>query len=190
MRLDSGKDRAGFDHLGRNGRGARHWVMAMEQWYALYTKPNAERHVTDALMTRGLGAYLPTLPVWRARRRRIETEPFFACYTFARMDLEAVGISAVAWIPGLRSLVSCDGKPAAIPDSVMAYVRQRVEKLAAEGATGFRRGETVRITHGPFKDMEAIFDRRLSSVERAQVLVEVLGRLTRAGVPINCLGKR
>jgi transcriptional antiterminator RfaH len=161
-------------------------------WYALYTKPHVERQVNQVLESRGLETFLPTIPVWRARRRRFEAEPLFACYLFARLDLEQLGLSAVAWTPGLRRLVGGETEaPTPVPEEVINYIRRRIEGVTAQdGLVVFKSGEPVDITAGPFKDLEAIFDSHLSGAERAQVLIKVLGRLTRYEVPLEWLKKR
>jgi transcription elongation factor/antiterminator RfaH len=161
----------------------------MHHWYALYTHPRAERQVGHALQTREIETYLPTVEVWRARRRRVEEEPLFAGYLFAHIDLEQVGHSAVAWTPGLRYIVGGEaGHPSPVPDGVITYIRHGVAEMGVQSpVTPFQPGEAVRIIEGPLKDLDAVFDQHLSSYERAQVLVEVLGRLTRYDVPIEWL---
>ena len=47
----------------------------MEQWYALYTKPNAEYQVAEALQQRGFQTYLPEIETRRKGRRR--RQPLF-----------------------------------------------------------------------------------------------------------------
>jgi transcriptional antiterminator RfaH len=161
----------------------------MHHWYALYTKPRAERQVSEALQTHEIETYLPTVEVWRARRRRIEEEPLFTCYLFARIDLEHVGHSAVAWTPGLRYMVGGEaGAPLPVPDEVITYIRQGVTGMGTQGPLAhLQPGDSVQIIEGPFKELDAIFEQHLSGYERAQVLVEVLGRLTRYDVPAEWL---
>ncbi len=161
----------------------------MHHWYALYTKPRAERQISQALQVHEIETYLPTVEVWRARRRRVEKEPLFACYLFARIDLERVGRSAVAWTPGLRYMVGGEaGEPTPVPDEIINYIRQGVTKMTVQGpAIRFQPGDLVQITEGPFKDLDGIFEQHLSGYERAQVLVQVLGRLTRYDVPVEWL---
>lgn len=161
----------------------------MSHWYALYTKPRAERQVSHTLQTREIETYLPTVAVWRARRRRVEEEPLFTCYLFARIDLERVGHSAVAWMPGLRHIVGDGaGEPIPVSDDAIEYIRRGAAKMGAQNPIcQFQPGDSVHITEGPLKDLDAVFDQHLSSYERGQVLVEVLGRLTRYDVPLEWL---
>ena len=126
----------------------------------------------------------------RARTdRQVEEEPLFTCYLFARINLEDVGHSAVAWTPGLRHIVGGEAsEPSPVPDDVVAYIRRGVTKMGVQCPVSlFQPGDSVHITEGPLKDLDAVFDQHLSSYERAQVLVEVLGRLTRYDVPLEWL---
>ncbi len=156
-------------------------------WYALHTKPHAEQQVTTALQARGFETYLPTIPVWRARRRRTENEPYFACYSFVRVALSAVGLSAITWVPGLRAVVSNEGHPIPIAPAVIDTIQRHLGDLPVHGPRRLEAGDRVEITDGPMQDLEGVFQGHLSSVERAQVLVNVLGRMTRVEIRENWL---
>ena len=57
-------------------------------WYAVYTRPPAERTLLEKLLAKG---YLADLPRYRteisyARRRQIDPRPRFARYLFAGAD--------------------------------------------------------------------------------------------------------
>ena len=53
----------------------------------------------------------------------------------------------------------------------------------------FQSGDRVLIKSGPLRDLEAVFDRSLSSSDRAKVLVDMLGRLTTCEIELDCLEK-
>ena len=74
----------------------------MENWYTLYTKPNAEALVARTLIARGLTVLLPLLPSRPGERLR----PLFPAYLFVRCDLTVIGIENLQWIPGLRRILS------------------------------------------------------------------------------------
>ncbi len=163
----------------------------MQHWYTLYTKPRAEYQVKQALTAHNIETYLPTVKVWRARRRRMEEEPLFTCYLFARIDLKETGLSAVSWTQGLRYVVGGQaGQPTPVPDEVITYIHKRTAGLDPQRpGANLKQGDQVNITDGPFKDLDAIFSQHLSGYERAQVLITVLGRITRYDVPLEWLKK-
>lgn len=160
----------------------------MEHWYALYTKPHKEHHVSSFLESRGFETYLPAIQVRKNGQRK--TEPFFSCYLFVRMDL-ADAFPGVRWTPGLRRIVSFGGEPATVPDDAISLIRQRVAEMGELDYSGcrFESGEQVVIKDGPLKYFEAVFDRALSNRDRAMVLVDLLGRWTRCEVDVSCLEK-
>jgi len=164
----------------------------MKHWYALYTKPQMEQRVSAILQTKGMETYLPTIPVYKGRRRTEKSRAFFSCYLFARMDLSIVGYSSIAWTPGLRKIVSFGGQPAVVRDEVIETIRHRLERMEISGypvAHGFKSGDRVLIKSGPLRDLEAVFDKSLSSSDRARVLVDILGRLTACEMKLDCLEK-
>ena len=159
----------------------------MEHWYALYTKPHKEHHVSSFLKSRGFETYLPTIQVKKNGKRK--AEPFFSCYLFVRLYPYAA--SSVRWTPGLRRIVSFGREPAAVPDAAISLIRRHVAKMGELDYLGcrFKPGEQMVIKNGPLKYFEAVFDRALSNRDRAMVLVDLLGRLTRCEVDVGCLEK-
>ena len=159
----------------------------MEYWYALYTKPHKENHVSSFLKSRGLETYLPTIQVRKNGKKK--TEPFFSCYLFVRLAPDTA--TWVRWTPGLRRIVSFGGEPMAVPDDALSLIRRRVAKMGEldYSACRFKSGEQVVIKGGPLKYFEAVFDRSLSNRDRAMVLVEMLGRWTRCEVDVSYLEK-
>lgn len=150
----------------------------MERWYALYTKPRKERQVNTLLRGRGIETYLPTVRRKVRRRDRPDRVVFFPCYLFARLDFEVVPLSSVAWMPGIRRIVSAGSQPAPVPDEIVELVRERLEEIEEIRYGNLRQGDRVRITSGPLRDLEAIFDQPTSSADRVRILLDVMGRMT------------
>lgn len=163
----------------------------MEQWYTLYTNPNAEYQVTAALQQRQIETYLPELLTPKVAKGS-RTQPFFPCYLFARIDFEQGGFATVRWTPGLRRILSFDDQPAAVPPELIELIQKKVEAINLDGGLprhSFKPGDTVRIKAGPFQDMLARFDSPTSPAERVQVLLEMLGRFCRVKVAVTDLEK-
>jgi transcriptional antiterminator RfaH len=163
----------------------------MEHWYTLYTKPNAEYQVVDALQGRGIQTYLPEVEAPEARKgpRR---KPFFPCYLFVKVDLEEVGLSQVQWIPGLRRIVAFDDRPAPLAYEVIDAMRRKLEGMNATGGLpshAFQPGDTVRITQGPLQGMLAVFEQPTTPTKRVQILLAFLGQASRMQIPVTDLEK-
>jgi len=167
---------------------------ALSQWYAIHTKPHQEFAVSEMLHGRGVETYLPTLRAVNKRTRGGRGEkPFFANYLFARLDLSEIALSSLNWSPGVNRVVEFGGRPAVVPEEVIRWLRDRLQRENQQDylqGLPLRSGDRLRIAKGPLREMEAIFERRLSAKARALVLVEMLGRLTSVQVELRDLERR
>lgn len=162
----------------------------MTRWYVLYTKPHKERHVSQFLGAKGVETYLPLVTI--KRRNKYVEVPFFPCYLFVRLDLTAPGALSVQWTPGLRRLVSFDGRPAVVGEGFIEALKVRLvedDELLELRQVGFRPGERVRVDEGPFQGFEGMFDRRLAGDERVRILLDFLGRTTAVEIDSRQLSK-
>ena len=160
----------------------------MKHWYALYTKPRKEEQVCSFLESQGFETYLPTVRI--RKNGNYKATPFFSCYLFVRVD-PLDGLFSLRWTPGLRRVVSFGDHPAVVDDGVVSCLRQRLAEMEESGyqAYRFKPGDRVVMTSGPLSDFEAVFERSLSSGQRARILVDFLGRWTRCEVESDRLKK-
>lgn len=151
----------------------------MLNWYVLYTKPRSERQVEEALATHGIETYFPVMPV-PPRRGRSSVRPLFPCYLFARVDPDVVALSSINWTPGMRHVVAFGDIPARVDEGSILKIRQRLAQAQAIDEQGemLESGDRVVITSGPFQDVEAVFDKKLSAAGRVRVLIDLLQRWT------------
>jgi transcriptional antiterminator RfaH len=155
----------------------------MQCWYALYTKPRKEKQVYDSLQHRGFTVFLPLRPVFKRGRVVQTSEPLFPCYLFANFDIRETGLYPVQWTEGLRTVVGFLGEPAIVDDDIIAYIKSRLSAEVDPWQTGrFKSGEAVRITDGPFRDLAAVFDGKLTGSGRVRVLLSILGQQARVEV--------
>ena len=80
--------------------------------------------------------------------------------------------------PGMRRIVSTGDQPAIVADEIVALVRRRLEGAEEVDPDSPQQGDRVRITSGPLRDLEAVFDQSLSSADRVRILLDVMGRMT------------
>jgi transcriptional antiterminator RfaH len=150
----------------------------MEHWYALYTKPKKEHQVNAYLQGQGVVTYLPTMQRKVRRRDRPDRVVYFPCYLFARLDLDQMPHSSVAWMPGVNRIISAGEQPLIVADEVVDLVRRRLADKGNEGYSEFQVG-------GPLRDLDAVFDRPASAAERVRVLLDAMGRMTPVEVDIS-----
>lgn len=148
----------------------------IHNWYAVCTRHQHEKVVARILVDKAFEVFLP---LYKARRRwqdRIKevSVPLFPGYLFVREALDR-------WLQilstsGVSSIVSCGGRPAAIPFSEIAAVRQIVEStLRVEPHPFLRSGDWVRVKYGPIAGVEGILLRK-KNVARLVLSVEMLGK--------------
>ncbi|GAB3927624.1 UpxY family transcription antiterminator [Mucilaginibacter myungsuensis] len=131
--------------------------VAATRWYPVYTDARAEKKAYQALVDKGVTAYLPlrkTLKQWADRKKWVE-EPLIRSYLF--VNIKAGQQADVLMTRGIARFIYFSGKVAAMPDRQIEAL-----KLVLAGDTDvevteeeLKPGEKVRIKAGPLKDMEA-----------------------------------
>lgn len=154
-------------------------------WYALQSHPNKEDYLWDQLRMREIEVFYPRVRVQTVNPRARKVKAYFTGYMFVHVDLEALGISTLQWMPHARGLVSFGGEPAIVPEALIQAIRQRVGEISKAGGElfdGLKSGDEVFIHDGPFAGYEAIFDLRLTGSERVRVLLRLLNQ---AQIPVE-----
>jgi len=150
------------------------------EWYLVRTKPQKERWVQDQLRNIAGEAFLPLL---RSRTRcfgrsMTTVKPLFPCYLFANFNLQERYFE-VKYTAGVHSLVSVGGEPVMVPVSIIDEIKRRgTDGIVELPQRKLDPGQKIRIVDGPFRDIEAIFDRYLSGSERVAILLDALGAST------------
>ncbi|MCL4295426.1 MAG: hypothetical protein KJ077_06850 [Anaerolineae bacterium] len=163
----------------------------MKQWYTLYTKPHAEYQVAAALQQREIEIYLPEIKGVKPGQRG-QKKPFFPCYLFMNADFETIGLSFVQWTPGLRRIVTFDDRPTPLPHEIISFFQRKLGEIQTNDSLPihpFELGDAVYITDGPFCDMLAIFDGPTTPSKRVQVLLTILGQVSRVQIDVGDLEK-
>jgi len=145
-------------------------------WYLIRTKTGKERWVRDQLAPKVPEVFLPMLraKVSRWGKMGIGVGPLFPCYVFARFDLEARYFD-VKYMTGVRGIVSAGSDPLAVPESIVAEIRNRaIDDIIEIAEPSLNPGQRVTVVEGPFRGFEAIFDRYLSGAERVAILLNAV----------------
>ena len=160
-------------------------------WYVVFCKPHQEERVSINLTVKGFEVYYPTYQVQTDDLHPLQIKPFFPRYLFVRAAIENIGTAAMLnWIPGAIGLVKYGDTPAIVPDHIIDQLKKRISRIAAVGGPQrymYRTGERVRIIRGPFAGYEAVFDLRLSGVERVRVLIQMLNRQVTVDLNANAI---
>jgi len=141
-------------------------------WYAIYTRPRAEKQVFERLLEKSIDAYLPLqkkMRQWSDRKKLVET-PLFSSYVFVNIDRSSY--DEVLKTHGVVKYISFEGKAATIPGSQIDNLRIIVDSNAeveTEWETR-RKGERVRVNGGPLRGLEGIL---ISDGGKKKVVVRI-----------------
>ena len=161
---------------------------ARSSWYCIRTHLKHE-HIASAHLRQipGVGVFNPQLRVMRSTRhgRRWSTESLFPNYVFANFVLES-GLEKISYTPAVKMVLRFGGRVPEIPDSVIEDLRRSLSGLDSRVLTDApMEAEEVEIAHGVFAGMKASVTRVLPGKQRAQILLEVMGRQVSAELSLD-----
>jgi transcription antitermination factor NusG len=127
-----------------------------KRWLVCYTAPRAEKKVNERLKNWEIEAYLPTqrvLKQWSDRKKWVE-EALFRSYIFVRVT--PVEQQQVVQVPGILRFIYYLGRPAEISEKQIEDIRAllRNEVPLEAMPLNLKKGDLIRITAGPLKDIE------------------------------------
>jgi transcriptional antiterminator RfaH len=149
----------------------------MLNWYVFQSKTRKERFLCEQLHLRQIETFFPCIRVQPIKSPIQKLQPYFPGYVFGRVDLEAIGRSALDWLPGAIRIVNFGGEPVSVQDYLINVLRQHVEginRAVSEEVNTFQPGDIVMIKDGPFAGYEGIFNTHLPGRDRAEVLLKML----------------
>jgi transcription antitermination factor NusG len=145
-------------------------------WFAVCTRHQHEKTAARILEYKEFEVFLPLYKArhkWKDRVKEV-TLPLFPGYLFVREGSKRW--LAILMTPGVSSIVSCGGLPAAIPFSEIEGVKRVVEStLRIEPHPFLKSGDWVRVKYGPIAGVEGILLRK-KNVARLVLSVEMLGK--------------
>lgn len=157
------------------------------EWYLVQCKPRQDERAELNLVNQSLLCFRPLHKVERIRhgKRVLLDEPLFPGYLFVSLRKDNPCWATIRSTRGVNRLVSFAGQPARVDDSIIQSIHQR---LQPQVKPAFQAGQRVRITEGPFRELEAIFLRADGS-ERAILLLSLLQRQHQLRLPWQAIAK-
>jgi transcriptional antiterminator RfaH len=117
-------------------------------------------------------------------------ESLFPNYLFLRADPDRVSLAPVRSTRGTVGLVRCGYEPVAVPEDVIARIRERIDSedgFVRLAPPDLEPGQSVRVTEGPLLGWEAIFLAR-EGFDRVRLLLQILGTPREVVLPTQQLG--
>jgi transcription antitermination factor NusG len=140
-------------------------VDTLPRWFAVYTTPRHEKHVSDMLAEREVETFLPlyrTNRQWQKSRPVVLELPLFPTYVFVRIARQARG--AVLGTPGVLSIVGSAREPWPLADFEIDALRSGLLERKIEPHPYLVVGERVRIIAGVMAGIEGILVRKKSDL--------------------------
>lgn len=145
-------------------------------WFALHTRHQYEKTVTEILSRKGFEILNPTYNVvrkWKDRKKQISL-PLFPGYVFLNQGLERrIDILST---PGVCSILGYAGQAAIIPNEEIEAIRRAAESgVPMEPHPYLNVGDAVRVITGPLAGMHGLLLRKKQG-RRLVISIEMLGR--------------
>lgn len=160
-----------------------------KQWYAVHTYSGHEYRVKKNLEQRiklmdaegEVGRVIvPTeeeVEVKHGQRKTV-TKKVLPGYVLVEMKMTDHSWNVVRNTPGVTGFVSSGTKPVAMQQVEVNQILHRMEAGAPKVKVGFRKGQSVRVTDGPFIDSVGIVDEVSPDKGKVKVLLTLFGRET------------
>lgn len=145
-------------------------------WWALYTRHQHEKTVTEMLSAKGFEVFLPlygSVRRWKDRSKKI-TLPLFPCYVFVRGGLDRR--LQVVTTPGIHMILFHGERVAMIPRAEIEAIRKAVEgPFRVEPHPFLKCGERVRVIRGSLFGVEGILVRK-KNIHRLVLSVDMMAK--------------
>lgn len=171
--------------------------MSNGQWYLLYVssgrEERAERNLEQRVKYMDVSdkifeIVIPTTREIEVRsgKRRTVSKKAFPGYIMVRMDLDENSWDIVRNTPGVAGFVSSGVKPVPLVEEEASTILRRMEETPSEVKVSFQKGDSIRVTSGPFIDFIGKVEEVNSEKGRATVMLSLFGRET--AVDLDFLG--
>lgn len=159
------------------------------QWYLLYTssghEDQAQRNLEQRIKYMDAGDKIFEVVVPRVKeieikggRRHTVNKKAFPGYIMVRMRLDEQSWDMVRNTPSVAGFVSSGVKPVPLAWEEAAAILKRMEETPSEVRVSFEKGESIRVTSGPFIDFIGKVEEINLDKGKVTVLLSLFGRET------------
>lgn len=167
------------------------------RWYVIYTNIKCEFRANMGLKAKGFETLLPYIRkrIRHGRQTSIVDRPVFPRYLFVKFDVDRdEWFHPIKTTDGVEDLIRNDSLPVRVPD-------QQIERLRRSQASGdfdltrkkavseYAAGEMVRISEGVFSGFSATVLAAMPDKNRAELMLEFLGRKSKIELDYEALQK-
>ncbi|MDP2743684.1 MAG: transcription termination/antitermination protein NusG [Dehalococcoidia bacterium] len=111
-------------------------------------------------------------------QRRTVRKKVFPGYVLIQMLLDDKTWEVVRNTPGVTGFVGRENKPEALAEEEVSKIMSQMADKVPRVKVGFAKGQSIRVTDGPFIDFVGVVDEISSDKGKAKVLLSLFGRET------------
>lgn len=160
-----------------------------KQWFVVHTYSGYEERVKKNLEQRIKSMdtegeisqiVIPTEEEIEVRngQRRTVSKKILPGYVLVQMMMNDQSWGVVRNTPGVSGFVGSNNKPVPLQEEEVNRVLRQMEAEAPKVKVGFRKGQSVRVTDGPFIDFMGVVDDISMEKGKVKVLLTLFGRET------------
>jgi transcriptional antiterminator NusG len=160
-----------------------------KKWYVIHTYSGHEERVKKNLeqrvkfMDSGDTIAQVVIPTEeeievRAGRRRTVTKKILPGYVLVQMKMDENTWSVVRNTPGVTGFVGSGNTPTPLAEKEVGEILKQMSAEAPKVKVGFRKGQSVRVTDGPFIDFVGVVDEINMEKGKVKVLLSLFGQET------------
>lgn len=169
-------------------QGAKVQEFGKRTWYVVQCKPKQCTRAKEHLDNQAYISFLPLITTEQIRhgKRQKLSEPLFPGYLFIQLNELTDNWAPIRSTRGVARVVSFNNRPQPVPDSIIEALQQRVNQQSCQAT--LQAGDPIRITQGPFANIEAIFS-AYDGDERVVILLKLLQQQQKLVLPANSIKK-
>ena len=160
-----------------------------KQWFVIHTYSGYEERVKKNLEQRikfmdseseVFQVIVPTEDEIEVRsgRKRTVTKKILPGYVLVQMKMGDQSWSVVRNTPGVTGFVGGGGKPTPLEEEEANEILRQMATEAPRVKIGFRKGQSIRVTDGPFIDFVGVVDEINMGKGKVKVLLSLFGQET------------
>jgi len=160
-----------------------------KNWFVIHTYSGYEERVKKnleqrmKLMDSGDDIFEIVIPTEdevevRSGQRRTVAKKILPGYVLVQMKMSDQSWNIVRNTPGVTSFVGSGSKPVPLREEEVGQILKQMTTETPKFKVGFKQGQSVRVTDGPFTDFVGIVDEISAGKGKVKVLLSLFGRDT------------
>ena len=163
----------------------------MNKWFVVYCKPNGDSRAEQNLVSQHYSVYRPIIKKLDKNSGNVRSESLFPRYLFIKTTDPDQALSPVQSTYGVSCFVKFGDQYATVSENLIESLRL-AEKERSENEDfneKYKSGDKVIVNGCGFDNIRAVYCNPCGK-ERVMIMLNVLGKLSQASVPVSILSRQ